>query len=55
MVGALTIGGVALPEVVLERPATTLLSGPAAGPGGGRNGVRRHPQLQGAAGGRQDL
>lgn len=25
-------GGVALPEVVLERPATTLLSGPAAGP-----------------------
>ncbi|MDP6385907.1 MAG: hydantoinase/oxoprolinase family protein, partial [Planctomycetota bacterium] len=27
-------GGVALPSVILERPATTLLSGPAGGPGG---------------------
>jgi N-methylhydantoinase A len=28
-------GGVALPEVTMERPATTLLSGPAAGPRAG--------------------
>jgi N-methylhydantoinase A len=35
-------GGVGLPQAILERPATTLLSGPAAGPGGALRFTEEH-------------
>ena len=35
-------GGVGVPEAVLHRPATTLLSGPAAGPAGALSYLRAH-------------